>query len=214
MRLEDHPLWPSVSSLSVPLVPELRLLLLDPTSTAWSATDPEALGWPYWAFAWPGGQALARALLDQPGLVAGKRVISFGCGGGIEALAAGKSGAREVMGSDLDPLACEVATRNATLNGLSLTTTQRDLIGEDLDTDVLLLGDACYDDALADRVVPWLRRLTARGVTVLLGDPERVNLRSRLPLERLATVLAPHDGNPSGGTPWPVHVLRVCLNGE
>jgi predicted nicotinamide N-methyase len=209
MRVEDHPLWPSISPLRVPLVPELELLLLDPTSAAWNSTDPDALGWPYWAFAWPGGQALARALFDSPQLVRGQRVVSFGCGGGIEALAAAKVGAREVLGSDLDPLACEVARRNAALNAVTLSTTTDDLIDVELDTDVLLLGDACYDDALASRVLPWLQRLAARGVTVLLGDPERVDLGARADLELLTTVFAPHDGDPRGGTRWPVKVLRV-----
>jgi predicted nicotinamide N-methyase len=210
VTLTQHPLWPFMAALQVPLVPELKLHLLEPDSAAWRWSDPDALGWPYWAFAWPGGQALARAVLDRPALVRGRRVVSFGCGGGIEAIAAAKAGASHVLASDLDPLAVELAHHNAALNGVSLTTTMADLIGAQLACEVLLLGDACYDDALADRLVPWLTRLRDDGVVVLLGDPSRVELRARATFEVVSTVLAPFDGDPRGDAArWATEVLRL-----
>ncbi len=208
-RVVSHPLWASMAVTRPPLVPELALHLLRPDSPAWTRADPEALEWPYWAFAWPGGQALARVLLDQPQLVRGRRVVSFGCGGGIEAIAALTAGAAHALGSDLDHHAVTVASLNAALNGVMLSTTTEDLIGRPLACDVLLLGDACYDEALADRVVPWLEALRDRGVTVLVGDPGRVNLRSRASFEVLATVLASFDGDPRELTRWPTDVLRL-----
>lgn len=100
------------------LVPEIRLHLLTPDSPHWHASDPQALGWPYWAVAWPGGQALARYVLDHPEVVRGRRVLDFGSGGAVEGIAAMKAGALSVLCADVDPLAAEAARANAALNGV------------------------------------------------------------------------------------------------
>jgi predicted nicotinamide N-methyase len=190
------------------LVPELRLWLLPPDSPLWHASSPEAHGWPYWAFAWPGGQALARYLLDHPATARGRRVLAFGAGGGVEAVAAMRAGALQALCADLDPTACEVAQDNAALAGVALATTTLDLVGSSPEAELMLVGDACYEPALAARVGPWLRAQAARGLEVLVGDPGRVPLA--LPGEVLATYPAPFDGDPRGGQLWPTTVTRVA----
>lgn len=186
------------------LCPELELWLLDPESPLHRETEPESLGMPYWAFAWPGGQVLARYLLDHPELVRGKRVVDFGSGCAIEGIAAAKCGAREVLCADLDPHASAAALRNASLNGVTLQCTADDLIGRALDADVILAGDVCYSPELAHRVTHWLKGQRAE---VLIGDPLRVEALSHL--ERVATYDASFDGDPRGLTLWKTHVLRL-----
>jgi len=206
-QLEGHPLWPHLAPGRPHLVPELVLHLLPASSPAWRWTEPEALGWPYWAFAWAGGQALARYLLDHPERVCGRRVLSFGAGGGVDAIAAARSGAARVVGADVDPLACELAVRNAALNGVEVQWTTEDFLGRPIDAEVLLVGDACYDEALGARVLPWIEGLSRRGVLVLLGDPGRVELVQRL--RRVATYLAPADGEPDGALRWATSVFEL-----
>lgn len=205
--LDTHALWAHLVPARPFLVPELELHLLPPSSPAWRRTDPEVLGWPYWAFAWPGGQALARHLLDHPELVLGRSVLAFGAGGGVEALAAARAGATLVTCADVDPLACEVASRNAALNHLSVQCTTEDLLGRPVDAAVLLVGDACYEPALAERVLAWIADAALAGVTVLLGDPGRVG--RPFDLHRVATYLAPADGAPDGSSCWPTHVFEA-----
>lgn len=190
------------------LAPELRLWLLPPDAPSWHAQDPEALSMPYWAFAWPGGQALARFLLDHPSRVQGRRVLDFGSGCAIEGLAAARGGA-QVHCADLDPLAAKYARRNAEANGVAVTTTTDDLIGADVEVDLILVGDTCYEPALAARLLPWLARQVQRGVEVLIGDPLRVPdvLDGGT---RLATYAASFDGDPRGLTLWPTHVLSLA----
>lgn len=190
------------------LCPELELWLLDPESDAHRFTDPEALGMPYWAFAWPGGQVLARYVLDHPELVRGRRVLDFGSGCAIEALAALKAGAHDVLCADLDPRAARAASDNAQLNGVTVRTTTDDWLGRDVDAEVILAGDVCYSAELVDRVTPWLARQVARGVEVLLGDPLRVESLA-LRTTRVATFDASYDGDSRGRTLWKTHVLRV-----
>jgi predicted nicotinamide N-methyase len=187
-------------------VPELLLHLLAPSSPAWRWTEPEALGWPYWAFAWAGGQVLGRYLLDHPERVRGRRVLSFGAGGGVDAIAAARAGAAVVIAADVDPLAGELAQRNAGLNNVGLQYTTEDFLGRPIDAEVLLLGDACYNEALGARVLPWIEALSRDGVLVLLGDPGRVELVQRL--RRVATYLAPADGEPDGALRWATSVFE------
>ncbi len=193
------------------LVPELQLRLLPPTSPLWSSPESVAaasgLVAAYWAFAWPGGQALARHLLDHPELVRGLRVLDFGAGGAVEGVAAMKAGAASCLCADIDPLAAEAAQLNAAMNGVTLSITTDDVIGRDGPWDVVLAGDACYERALADRVFPWFDRLSARGAVVLLGDPGRLPLPEDR-LQRLADYAAPHDGDPRGTTLWATVVSR------
>ena len=200
-----HPLEAELQVFAPFLCPELRLWLLPPEARSWHASDPLALGMPYWAFAWPGGQVLARYVLDHPALVKRKRVLDFGSGCALEGLAAAKCGA-SVLCADIDPRAGVLALRNAALNGVTLEVTTDDLIGSDLEADVILAGDVCYEPELAARLLPWLRAQARRGVQVLIGDPLRVP-EALEDTERLATCEASFDGDPRGLTLWPTHVL-------
>ena len=160
-----------------PLVPELRLHLADTALELWQATE-DVLGRiglppPFWAFAWPGGQALARYLLDHPDAVAGRRVLDFGAGSGIGALAAARAGAARTVAADVDAFACAAIALNAALNDLAVTITTVDVLGAPPDADIVLLGDMCYERPLAERALPWARAAAAAGVTVLLADPGR-----------------------------------------
>ncbi|MFZ5443764.1 MAG: class I SAM-dependent methyltransferase [Myxococcota bacterium] len=202
-----HPLEPELRLAAPFLCPELRLWLLPPDAPSWHATQPDALGMPYWAFVWPGGQVLARFVLDHPQLVRGRRVLDFGCGGAIEGVAAARGGAA-VLAADLDPLALALTQRNAAANGVTVETTARDLVGVDVAADVILAGDVCYQPDLAERVVGWLRRQAARGVQVLIGDPLRVP-GVLDDARRLATFQASFDGDPRGLTCWATHVLTL-----
>lgn len=189
------------------LCPELRLWLLPPDAPSWHATDPAALDMPYWAFAWPGGQALARWVLDHPAAVRGRRVLDFGSGCAIEGVAAAKAGA-SVRCADVDPHAARAAHDNAALNDVHLEITTEDLLGAEVQADVILVGDTCYAPELAARLVPWLVAQRARGVEVLVGDPLRVP-GALDGATRLETYDASFDGDPRGLTRWPTHVLRL-----
>ena len=181
--------------LPVPHAPELRLHLADEAIALWQKTEDElgriGLPPPFWAFAWAGGQALARFLLDRPGLVAGRRVLDFGSGSGIAGIAAAKAGAASVLAADLDAYAIAAIGLNAAANGVSLATTDADLLLRgDLPVDVVLAGDVCYERPLAERLLPWLDLYAARGALVLVGDPGRAYLpKSRL--VRLAAYRVP-----------------------
>lgn len=187
-----------------PLVPELALHLITPACPLWRAGEAEleALGLPppYWAFAWPGGQALARYLLDHPEPLRGQRVLDLGSGCGIEGLAALLAGASSLLAADIDPYAEVACQLNAQLNGLSLSTTTDDVIGQDDGWDVVLVGDMLYDAALASRLRPWLTCLARRGALVLLGDPYRGYLEDFPICERMQ-LLAPSDVDVEGAFP-------------
>jgi len=186
---------------ATPLVPELPLHLITDSCPLWRASEVDAaklgLPLPYWGFAWPGGQALARFLLDEPTRIRGKRVLDFGSGCAIEALAGVKSGAASVLAADIDPFADEAARLNAELNRVTLATTTEDLIGQRGEWDLILAGDVLYGEELATSVMRWLRSEAARGVEVLLGDPNRGWLDS-CGLERVASFMAAADGDLSG----------------
>lgn len=160
-----------------PIVPELRVHLAADAIDAWEQAERlagERLPPPYWAVAWPGSQALARHVLDHPFLVAGRRVLDFASGCGLAAIAAAAAGAREVLASDLDPLAATAQRLNASASGVELSVTTDDLVGQDLpEVDVVLAGDVCYERGPSARISAWLRTLAARGATVLLADPGR-----------------------------------------
>ena len=162
-----------------PAVPELELHLADDMEQAWAGLQAElddaSLPPPFWAFAWLGGQALARHVLDTPAEVAGRRVLDLATGSGLCALAAARAGAAHVEGVDVDPVAVTAAGLNAERNGLELVLTVRDVLDEPLPphVDVVLAGDVFYDAAMAERVQPWLLAAARRGARVLLGDPGR-----------------------------------------
>mgnify|MGYP002725643259 CR=1 FL=1 len=184
-----------------PLCPEIALRLITATTPLFrgneAAAEAAGLPWPFWGFAWPGGQALARYVLDHPCLFRGNRVLDFGAGCGIAGIAAAMAGAREVLASDVDPTAAAAIEINARANGRQIEVTTRDLIGEQGDWDVVLVGDMFYDDELAHACVPWLEELARRGARILLGDPGRGFLDAdRLePLERYD---APADNDADG----------------
>lgn len=140
------------------------------------AAEPE-LPPPYWAFAWAGGQAVSRYVLDHREVVAGRRLIDLATGSGLCAIAALLAGAREVLGVDIDPWARDAVALNASANGVHVPVRIEDPLDTDPpEADVVLAGDIGYEWALAERGVAWLRRAAAQGIVVLVGDPERHHL--------------------------------------
>jgi predicted nicotinamide N-methyase len=160
-----------------PLVPEIRLHLASEVVPLWQATETNlterGLPPPYWAFAWPGGQALARHLLDHPDLVRGKRVLDFAAGSGLAAIAAAKAGAASAAAAEIDRFAIAAIGLNAKLNSVGLETIEADILGQAGGWDLVLAGDVCYERPMAERVGQWLGRLAAGGTQVLMGDPGR-----------------------------------------
>jgi len=160
-----------------PLVPEVRLHLATEVVPLWRKTEEElqaeGVPPPYWAFAWAGGQALARYVLDRPDIVRGKAVLDFGAGSGLVGIAAAKAGAASVTCADVDAFAAAAIALNAAANGVRVACETRDAIGTDRDWQVMLIGDMCYERPLAERLIAWLRECAARGADVLLGDPGR-----------------------------------------
>jgi predicted nicotinamide N-methyase len=174
--------------LPVPHAPEIALHVAEEATELWQKTEDElaiiGLPPPFWAFAWAGGQALARYLLDHPQIVAGRRVLDFASGSGLVAIAAGRSGATRVEACDIDAFAVAAIGINAQANGVAVTVTAEDLIGRDEGWEIICAGDVCYERDMAERVIAWLSALSARGATVLIGDPGR----SYLPKARLEAV--------------------------
>jgi len=174
--------------LPVPHAPEISLHVADEATELWQKTEDElgriGLPPPFWAFAWAGGQALSRYVLDHPEVVRGRSVLDFASGSGLVSIAAARAGAATVVASDIDPFAIAAIAVNASANDVSVTAVQRDLIGRDEGWDTILAGDICYERDTALRVTTWLLQLAERGATVLIGDPGR----SYLPKERLEPV--------------------------
>ncbi|RAK64329.1 class I SAM-dependent methyltransferase [Phenylobacterium kunshanense] len=162
-----------------PHTPELVLRLADEITPIWRMTEEalEQIGLPppFWAFAWAGGQALARYVLDHPEIVAGKAVVDFASGSGIVAIAAARAGAARVLAADVDPFCGAALAVNAEANGVACDFTGDDLLDAPPPAwaDVILAGDICYEKPLADRVMAWLGQARAAGKTVLIGDPGR-----------------------------------------
>ncbi len=175
------------------LVPEIALHLASEITPIWHATEDwlrqQNIAPPFWAFAWPGGQALAREVLDRPALVAGRRVLDFAAGCGIAAVAAAMCHAALVEACELDPLALAAIRANAALNGVAVETPEGDLVGSACRWDVILAGDVCYEAPMTAYILPWLRRMAAE-CTVLLADPGRAYL-PRDGLAPLATHAVP-----------------------
>jgi predicted nicotinamide N-methyase len=165
-----------------PHTPELSLHLADEITPIWKLTEEalEEIGLPppFWAFAWAGGQALARYILDHPEIVAGKRVIDFATGSGIVAIAAMKAGAASVLAADIDVFCQAAVGLNAEANGVAVGFTEVNLLdAPPPETDVLLAGDICYEKPMAEAVMDWLRQGRAAGAAVLIGDPGRTYFR-------------------------------------
>lgn len=168
--------------MAAPLATELRFHGADELTSLWEATEAtlsaDGLAPPFWAFAWPGGVALARYLLDHPETVRGRRVAAIASGAALEAIAAARAGATVALALDSDPAAAEAALLNASLNGATVSPVIADVHTEEgaaaLEAaEVLLVGDAFYEKALADRLAALLGAARARGATVLIGDPGR-----------------------------------------
>lgn len=168
-----------------PHVPEIRLHLADEAHDLWLKTEEElaeiGLPPPFWAFAWAGGQGLARYVLDHPASVEGLAVLDFAAGSGLVGIAALKAGAAKTLCADIDPFCRAAIWLNAEANRVRPEFTADDLVGQDRGWDVVLAGDVFYDQAFAARLVPWFEALAARGALLLVGDPGR----SYLPKDRL-----------------------------
>jgi len=166
----------------VPHAPEISLWLADEITPIWRLTE-EALGElglppPFWAFAWAGGQALSRYILDHPQEVAGKRVLDFAAGSGLVGVAAMQAGAARVLCADIDSFCQAAVAANAQANGVALDFTGRDLLdAAPPDVDVICAGDICYEKPMTEAVLAWLAQARAqaraRGTRVLIGDPGR-----------------------------------------
>ena len=163
--------------MPVPLVPEISLYMADDATELWQHTEADlnAVGLPppFWAFAWAGGQALARYLLDHPDLVQGARVLDFASGSGLVAIAAAMAGAGGSTANDIDAFALAAAVLNAEVNGVAVEICSADLLMRDDGWDVILAADIFYERDTAGAVTAWLQRAATRGITVLVGDPGR-----------------------------------------
>ena len=170
-----------------PSLPEISLHLADEVTRIWEMTEQEmhrvGLDPPFWAFAWAGGQAVARYLLDTPSEVAGRRVLDLAAGSGLCAIAAAKAGAASVLAADIDPFCGAAVTLNAEANGVEVAYTDRNLLDDDVDVlrvdpeltgvEVILAGDVSYEFGMSGRMHRWLHRAAGAGVRVLVGDPGR-----------------------------------------
>jgi predicted nicotinamide N-methyase len=167
-------------------VPEVQLQLAHEAVPLWQKTEEElgemGLPPPFWAFAWAGGQALARHVLDHPEIVEGKRVTDLASGSGLVGIAAMKAGAASVVAADIDGFSVEAIRINAAANGIAIEATSRNLLEQPaLDCDVILVGDLFYEKDLAGQVFAWLEEAEGRGIVTLIGDPGR----SYLPRDQL-----------------------------
>jgi predicted nicotinamide N-methyase len=164
-----------------PLVPEIALHLASEVTPLWHATEAylerNNLPPPYWAFAWPGGQAFARLLLDRPELARKRKVLDFASGSGISAIAAAKAGAAQVVATEIDAFAVAALGLNAVLNDVSFEIFAGDILAEPpAEWDLILAGDVCYEKPMAERTMAWLDLAVASGAEVLLADPGRAYL--------------------------------------
>ena len=175
-----------------PLVPEIALHLATEITPIWQATEAwlgeVGIEPPFWAFAWPGSQAMARLILDDPARVAGRRVLDFAAGCGLAAIAAARAGAGLVEAAEIDPLAVAATRLNAALNGVAVTALVADLVGSVSPRtgrwDLILAGDVCYEAPMTGHILPWLRAMAAAGAEVWLADPGR----AYVPREGLAAM--------------------------
>ena len=160
---------------------KIKLYLASEDLPIWQYGEEEldllGLNSPFWAFAWAGGQALSQYILDNPELVAGKRVLDFACGCGLQGIAAMQAGAQSVIAADIDPFATAATELNAELNQVDIETITDDLVGEgNLGWDLILAGDVCYEGPMAKEITCWLNDHSSQGTKVLMGDPGRTYL--------------------------------------
>lgn len=169
------------------LVPEIALHLATEITPIWQATEDwlrrNNIDPPFWAFAWPGSQVLARHILDHPTLVIGRRILDFAAGGGLAAIACARAGAASVETAEIDPLANAAIRLNAACNGVELVVTG-DVVGQACRWDLILCGDVCYEAPMTGHILPWLRRMAA-SAEVWIADPGR----AYLPHDRMRAML-------------------------
>jgi predicted nicotinamide N-methyase len=174
--------------ISPPLVPEVRLHLAHEALPIWQKTEDElgAVGLPppFWAFAWAGGQALARHVLDNPDIVRGRRIVDLASGSGLVGIAAMKAGAADVLAADIDAFSIAAIAINAAVNDVVISITSDDLLERDVNADVILVGDLFYEKGVASRCYAWLLKAHEKGIDVLIGDPGR----SYLPKDKLLQI--------------------------
>ena len=167
-----------------PLAPEVLLHLATAITPIWQATEDflqrHGLEPPFWAFAWPGSQAMARHVLDHPGCARGRRVLDFAAGGGLAAIACAMAGAASVDAVEIDPVATAATVLNAAANQAAVTALTADLVGAPNRWDLILCGDVCYEAAMTNRIMPWLRAMAAAGAEVWIADPGRAYLPTGL----------------------------------
>jgi predicted nicotinamide N-methyase len=171
IRTQTHIIPPSI-------LPEIKLHLAAEVTPLWQLTEARLrqgdLPPPFWAFAWPGGQGAARYILDNPGLVEGRRVMDVAAGSGVVAIAAMRAGAKKAIAIDIDPLAIEAIKLNAKINGVDVDVSDKlDLTAPCSSADVLIAGDICYQQAMSATLIRWLRLCVEKGKQVLLSDPGR-----------------------------------------
>jgi predicted nicotinamide N-methyase len=173
----------------VPFVPELQAYLAEEPIALWEHTERDAGAEqppPFWAFAWAGGQAVARYILDNPDVVRGKHVLDVAAGSGVVAIAAARAGAARVRAVEIDPLAVEAIRLNAVANDVTIAATVEDVLDtEGDDADIVFAGDVFYSREMTGRMLGYLKRMTARGATAIVGDPGRAYL-PRAELTRVA----------------------------
>lgn len=177
----------------VPLVPEIVLHQAEEAIALWERTETPSSGQqppPFWGFAWAGGQALARYVLDNPSLVTDRHVLDLAAGSGLVAIAAAKAGAASVTAVDIDPLSIAAIAANASANAVAVTAVERDVLDEQPDAAVVLAGDVFYSREMAARMMAYFQRAAAGGASVFVGDPGRAYL-PRAGLRRLAEYEVP-----------------------
>jgi predicted nicotinamide N-methyase len=193
-RVVPHPLTSRTALLPVPLAPEISLYriegavgLFDLTGGEYRHDEPP----PFWAFAWAGGQVLARYVLDNPDVVAGRRVLDVAAGSGVAAVAAAVAGAASVDAVDVDPASAAAVLRNAAANGVTVTARAGDVLGGSAGgAEVLLAGDVFYSVSTAERMSAFLRAASRDGARVLVGDPGRGYFPERL-FDKVAEYVVP-----------------------
>ena len=189
---------------AVPGIPEIQLHKASPTSGLWrlAREDEDGFGAPYWAHYWAGGLALARYVLDNPSVVAGRRVLDLGAGSGLVGIAAARAGACEVIAAEVDRYAVAALELNAKLNAVSISVLHGDLThGPPPEIDMILVGDLFYAPDLSERVTAFLDRCSACGIRALIGDPWRAHLptsRLRELARYVVTEGGSHAMGPSG----------------
>lgn len=165
---------------TVDFVPEILLYQACEITPIWQATEnwlaKQNIEPPFWAFAWPGGKALARYILDHPHLVYQKKVLDFAAGCGIAAIAAGKSKAQFIEIADIDPLAQQACAINTKANHILLDKNSNDVVGQLCQWDLIFCGDVCYEAPMTHHIWPWLKQCAATGANVIIADPGRTYL--------------------------------------